>query len=78
MIRKREVRRFPAKVDGSNNHIVIIQYQTLQESNEITGDRQPAALITGQVFETLDGRKVDQIGADSFQILGTDKIIRKI
>jgi hypothetical protein len=78
MIRKREVRRFPTKVDGSDNHIVIIEYQTLQESNEITGDRRPAALITGQLFETLDGRTVDQLCEDSFQILGTDKIVRKV
>jgi hypothetical protein len=34
--------------------------------------------IIGKIFETLEGRDVVQIGTDEFQIIGTNKTIRKV
>ncbi len=77
MMTRREVRRFQTKDDDGNRHI-IIEYRTFQESDEIRSDRMSADPIIGQAFETGHGRAVEQIDENSFQILGTDKIVRKV
>ena len=77
MIRKKEVCRFQTKDDGGNVHI-IIEYRTSQQSNEIRSDRMSPAPTIGQLFEALDGRAVEQIDDNSFQILGANKLVRKV
>lgn len=74
---RREVGRFQAQDGGGNLHI-IIEYQTFEESDEIRTDRMSADPITGQAFETVHGRAVEKIDENSFQILGTDKVVRKV
>ena len=74
---RNEIRRFTTKDDVGSREI-IIEYRTFEESDEIRADRMSAEPITGQVFETLQGRAVEQIDENSFQILGTGKIVRKV
>ena len=58
------VRRFTT-MDDAGNRYVIIEYRTFEESDEIRTDRMSADPITGQLFETLQGRAVEQIDEKS-------------
>ena len=72
-----EVRRFKVK-DDSGKSDTIIEYRTFEESDEIRSDRMSPDPIVGKLFETLEGGDVEQIDENSFQILGTNKIVRKV
>jgi hypothetical protein len=77
MMTKTEVRRFQTKDDGGNRH-TIIEYTTFEESDEIRADRMRTDPIIGQCFEPVHGGAVIQITEDTFQILSTNKIVRKV
>ncbi|MCW3062111.1 MAG: hypothetical protein JWQ02_3932 [Capsulimonas sp.] len=76
-MRKQVIDRFQVK-DDCGKRSVIIKYKTFEESAEIRSDRMSANPITNELFETLEGGDVEQIDENSFQILGTSKIVRKI
>jgi hypothetical protein len=76
-VRKTEVSRFQAEDDGGNRAI-IIEYRVIIESDEITGDRMSRAPIFEIWLETTDGRSVEKIGENTFEIIGIDKVMRRI
>jgi hypothetical protein len=76
-MRRQQVRRFETNDDAGNRE-VIIEYRTFDESDEIRADRMSADPMVGKLFETLKGGDVEQIDENSFQILGTNKIVRKV
>jgi hypothetical protein len=78
MKRKTETRRFQTGHNDGSKGPVVIEYRTFEESSEIRADRMSADPIVGQVFETANGGAVEQIDDESYQILGTGKIVRKI
>ena len=54
------VRRFTT-MDDAGNRYVIIEYRTFEESDEIRTDRMSADPVTGQLFETLQGRAASRL-----------------
>jgi hypothetical protein len=76
-MRRNEVLRFATK-DDTGNRRIIVEYRTFEESDEIRSDRMSPDPVTGKVFETADGHPVEQITEDTFQILTTNKIVRKV
>jgi hypothetical protein len=72
-----KVDQFNAKDDVGKIY-TIVEYRTSQQSNEIRSDRMSQPPTIGQEFKTLEGRAVEKITEDTFQIMGSDKIVRKI
>jgi hypothetical protein len=71
------VGEFKAKDDDGKIY-TIVEYRTSQQSNEIRSDRMSQPPTIGQEFETLEGGHVEQIDDNSFQIISTNKIVRKV
>jgi hypothetical protein len=73
----REISRF-AGVDQHGVRVVIVKYRIVAEDDEITGDRMSGDPSIEDVYETLDRRPVIKNPDDTFEIAGTDQVVRKL
>ncbi len=70
-----EKERFLAQDDAGRVYTVVI-YQETREYRTLSG---PSQTIEGALRATLsDGRSLDWIDAETFEIIDTDEIIRKV
>lgn len=72
---EKEIRRFIAETDDGEK-FTIIEYQNFTTHRPING---PSQTIPGlKRLTLLDGSHVNMIDEETFQIVQTDQIIRKI
>lgn len=71
---RREIDRFKAKDDDDAEFTVVV-FQTFVTHQPLSG---PASELKGAIdYELADGGSISQIDSETFQILRTNKIIRK-
>lgn len=75
---KSKVEQYETKDGTGKRGETIIKYRTFEQSDEIRPDRMSPDPIIGYVFETLQEKEVVQIDQNTFQILGTGKIVTKV
>jgi hypothetical protein len=71
---RREVDRFDAESEDGEVYTVVV-YQEFVEFRSVMGNDWKPGL---QELRLLDGSHVNQIGSETFRILDTDEIIRKV
>lgn len=71
---RKEVDRFQAESDDGDVYTVVV-FQEFIEFRSMTGNDWKPGL---RELKLLDGSHVNEIDSETFQILDTDEIIRKI
>jgi hypothetical protein len=71
----REIRRFFAVADDGTEYVIVEHQEIIDAAHH--GDKR-AGLPGMKRLATLDGRAVNYIDSETFQIVETDEIVRKI
>ncbi len=74
---EREVDRFAVKTDDGERFI-LVEYHVTTTTQNLDGNTSIAQGKSPAVLRLSDGRAVNFIDSETFQIVDTDQIIRKV